>query len=321
MELSFVVGALHGVLLMGLTWHSGARLFAGVLRRMCAVFLMLWCNLAYTALVLASFSLLNNRTLYVGISLASAAALEALLLFRGVRPVPEKTAPADFAPGRFDRVVTVVLGVSLALAAIGSAPICYFYVPNNWDSLTYRFSRAFFYLGRRDLLHFGNPLDPRLLYYPFNGTLFYLFLAIHRFAAGWTYMVTCLAWVFAGLGSFFVAPGLGASRSGSFVAAWICLLSPSVLAQAASTNDEVLAAVPLLLALGFALEWFAHGRVRYAILAGVGLGSGFGSKLHWAFYALFAAGAAAVIAIRAVRSAALWRLPGGELSLIWAHQG
>jgi 4-amino-4-deoxy-L-arabinose transferase-like glycosyltransferase len=301
-ELPRVLGAIHGLLLIALCWRSATRLAAGSVPRLCAAFLLVWCNLAYTALILAALSKLDRMGLYFGASLAAAAAVEALLHYRGLRPLAAMRGKVEIAEDRFDRVLRRVLGATLLLASLGSAAICYFYVPNNWDSCTYRFSRAFFYLGRGDLLHVGNPLDPRLLFYPFNGTLFYLFFAIYQFQSGWMYLVTCLGWVFAGLGSYFVARRLGASRTGSFAAAWICWLTPSVLAQAASTNDEVLAAVPLLLALGFAMEWLATAQAGYAVLAGIGLGLGFGSKLHWVFYSFFAGAAAILLAIRAMRN-------------------
>ncbi len=296
------VGALHGLLLIGLSWRAAIRLAPGPVQRLCCAFLLIWCNLAYTALILAVPSKLDNSGLYFSISVAAAVTLEALLRYRNIRAVKSATGDAKLQAGRFDRLVQRVLGGSLLLAALGSAVICWCYVPNNWDSCTYRFSRAFFYLAHGNLLHFGNTLDPRLLFYPLNGTLFYLFFAIYRFPAGWMYMVTCLAWLFAGLGTYSVARCLGASQTGSFAAAWICWMSPTVLAQAASTNDEVLAAVPLLLALGFALEWFNTSRIRYALLAGAGLGLSMGSKLHWVFYSFFLVGCAILVVVRVVRS-------------------
>jgi hypothetical protein len=293
---------IHGLLLIGLSWRSASRLAEGVIPRLCAAFLLLWANLAYTGLALASFTKLDNQLLYVAVSIAAAAILEASLHWRGVHSLASRATLPDARPAPFDRMVRRALAIALLLAALLSALICVLYVPNNWDSLTYRFSRAYFYLTRGDLLHTGNPLDPRLLYYPLNGTLFYLFFVIHEFAAGWFYIPTCLAWIFSGLGTWYTARCMGASRTGAFIAAWICWLAPSILAQAASTNDEVLAAVPILLALAFFLEWLATPRSRYILLAALGLGLGMGCKLHWLFYSVFAAGAALYIVMRAARS-------------------
>jgi hypothetical protein len=84
---------------------------------------------------------------------------------------------------------------------------------------------------------------------------------------------------------------------GGFVSGWICLLTPNVLVQAASGNDEVMAAGPIVIGLGFALEWLHTSRMRYALLAGIGIGLGFGTKLHWAFYVVFLGTAAVFLAV------------------------
>ncbi len=258
----------------------------------------MWGNLVYTAILLAAFSKLNSRGLYFSVSLAFAIALEAWLQYRKVAAPAAAPEAVSIEKGGFPKVLRAFLWSTLIAAAIGSAIICLAYVPNNWDSCTYRFSRAFFYLARGNLLHPGVSDDPRLLFYPFNGTLLYIFLATYAFSAKAMYLVTYLSWAFAGLGSYFVARCLKASARGAFVAAWICMLSPSVLSQAASTNDEVLAAVPILIGFGFALQWFATARLRYALLAGIGIGLGFGAKLHWMFYVLVVAGGALVLCAR-----------------------
>ena len=309
------LGAVHLLFLIALSWHSASRLLRDAVSKVCAVFLLTWCNLVYTSLVLAGFSKLNTVGLYFSVSVALAIGIELLLRLRHVVQLPLQSTSSDPQAGRFDRMIRRILFGSVLMAAIGSALICLAYVPNNWDSLTYRFTRAFFYLAQGNLLHFGNPWDPRLLFYPFNGALAYLFLANYQYSEKWFYAVTFLAWVFAGLGAYFVARRLGASRMGSFVAAWISLMSPSMLSQAASTNDEVLAATPILIGLGFAVEWFATARKRYAILAGIGIGLGCGSKLHWVFYSGFIIAASVLLAIRLVRRASvrqdlIHRIPG-----------
>ena len=171
-----------------------------------------------------------------------------------------------------------------------------------WDSATYRFSRAFFYLAHGNLLDTGN-WDPRLSIYPLNGALLYVFPAIYRFSPKWMSLVTYMAWIFTGLSVYVAARSLRTSRTGSVVAAWLCCMSPSILAQATSTNDELLAAVPILLGLVFAREFWLTSLRRYAMLAGIGIGLGLGTKLHWVFYSVFLGATAIVTTVRAVRSA------------------
>lgn len=136
--------------------------------------------------------------------------------------------------------------------------------------------------------------------------LAYVFFALYQFGEHWMYFVTGLAWIFAGLGIYSAARGLGASHTGSVVAAWLGLMSPNVLAQAASTNDEVLAATPILIGLSFGMAWLSTSRRRYAVLAGIGIGLGCGTKLHWTFYWVFVLAALILLAIRFLRKPHAW---------------
>src|SRR5262249_45173578 len=108
----------------------------------------------------------------------------------------------------------------------------------------------------------------------------------------------------AGLGVYLASRALGASRTGAWVAVWLGAMAPGILAQATASTDEVLAAVPLLLGLVFARDYWVTGRRRYAILAGRGVGLGLGTKLHWVFYWVFAAAALVWCAIHGVRTRA-----------------
>ena len=70
-------GTIHCLLLIGLCWRSASRLVEGAIPRLCTAFLLLWANLVYTGLALASFTVLDNLPLYVAVSVAGAACLEA----------------------------------------------------------------------------------------------------------------------------------------------------------------------------------------------------------------------------------------------------
>lgn len=306
MQFAHILGCIHALVLIALCWRSACRLSAGAVHRLCAAYLLAWSNLVYTGLILATFSRLNSVTLYFSTSLVLCAAIDVLLGFRKMSPLPAKPKVADDRGGRFDRIVRRALAATLGLAALASLLICCHYVPNNWDSCSYRFGRVFFYLSQGNLLHFAKTFDPRLLYYPLNGVLAYVFFALYQFGAHWMYFVTGLAWIFAGLGIYSAARDLGASHTGSVVAAWLGLMSPNVLAQAASTNDEVLAATPILIGLSFGMAWLSTSRRRYAVLAGIGIGLGCGTKLHWTFYWVFVLAALILLAIRFLRKPHAW---------------
>ncbi len=296
-----VAGIAHALILVGLGWMAAGRLTTSTPHRFAAVYLLTWCNPIVTALALSVVSKLNHLGLYLSVSVLLGVTTNALLRHQHIAPVALASPRTNAPEHRVDRLVRRAALVILLLAALASALICIAYVPNNWDSATYRFSRAFFYLARGDLLHTGNLGDPRLTFYPLNGALLYVFFAIHQFPPQALSFVTYAAWVFAVGGVYLAARALGASRTGSSVAAWLCGLAPNILSQATATTDEVLAAVPILLGFVFLREfWLAELR-RFAILAGIGFGLGLGTKLHWVFYSVFTFAAALLLTVRALR--------------------
>lgn len=298
-----VLGAIHALALLTLTWRSAGRLTSPLLPRLAALYLLAWCNLVLTGLMLSLLSRLNRVGLYLAVSLAIAALLDIALRYRVVAPHAMRWPEIGVERTPVDRVVRGVLSGTLALAAIASAIICLAYVPNNWDSATYRFSRAFFYLAQGNLLHTGS-LDARMSFYPLNGALLYVFTALYQVPAQVMSLVTYVAWVYTALGVYMAARSWRASRTGGLVAAWACCMSPSILAQATATTDELLAAIPMLLGLVFGREFWISGRRRYALLAAIGTGLGLGTKLHWVFYSVFLVAAAVAIATHALRDRA-----------------
>src|SRR5271170_5707508 len=69
MNTLYLAGAIHLTGLVAFTALTVRRLFADVASRVCGAFLLIWSNLAYTALLLSLFSQLGNRWLYFSSSL------------------------------------------------------------------------------------------------------------------------------------------------------------------------------------------------------------------------------------------------------------
>lgn len=297
-----LIGAVHILVLLILGCRSSARLVANPWPRLAVAGLLIWSNLVVTGLLLSLFSKLDHIALYLAVSVGLAVGADIVLRRGRIAPSAMGLVSDDPDESVFDRVLRYGLGGTFALAAVASAIICLSHVPSNWDSATYRFSRAFFYLAQGNLLHIDN-WDPRLSIYPLNGALLYVFPALYQFPPWSMALVTYIAWLFTALAVYVAARSFGTSRTGSAVAAWSCGMSPSVLAQATSTNDELLAAVPILLGVVFAREFWLTGQRRHAVLAGLGLGLGLGTKLHWIFYSVFVGALAIVTAVRAVRHA------------------
>lgn len=313
-----LLGACHLLILVGLASRTSFRLTSRSSLRICSIYVLVWANLVFTALIASIFSALDQVGFYFGISLALAAGLDLLVSARHVVRDSGGAAKSPNTPDRMDRAVTLLLGAVLGAIAVGIGLICLHYVPDNWDTLAYRLSRPFFYLAHGNLLHPGHTPDPRLSFYPFNGTLLYIFLAIYQFPALTFNFVSALTWLCAGVAVYVLASLLGASRTGSLIAAWVCMLTPNVLVQATSGNDEILAATPLLIGLIFGLLWLQSARWRYALLAGTGVGLGLGTKLHWAFYWAFLVLAAGALAFHWLRSASRRAQIRGRLPAVLA---
>ncbi len=295
-----LAGILHLVLLCVLTGFTVRRLFAGVAARICAGFVLIWANLAYTALLLSLFSQLANRWLYFSTSLLLALGTWLSIRRRVSEPLALARATDRLYESRAQRLLAWFLIATLSIAGVCTLVICTRYYADNWDTLAYRFARVFFYLGQGNLLHFSDFSDYRALTYPLNDALLYILPAVYQFDGRTFNLVSFSCWGMAATGVYFLAQVIGASKLGALVASWLCALAPIILCEAASTNDDVMAAVPMLLGMCFACGAFQHHSRRCLVLAGLGLGLGFGTKLHWAFFLPIVGMAGAIACLRAL---------------------
>jgi hypothetical protein len=302
MNALYLAGTIHLTGLAAFTALTVKRLFADVAPRVCAAFLLIWANLAYTALLLSLFSQLGNRWLYFSSSLLLALASWKVVSRLISEPLIMIDGATRFRPSGAQRFFGGFLIATLCVAAACTLIICVRYYPDNWDTLAYRFSRVFFYLGHGNLLHFSKSSDVRALAYPFNNTLLYLLPALYHFDGRTFNLVSFACWGISALGVYLMARVVGASKLGALLAAWLSAMAPIVLCEGASTNDDMIAAVPMLLGSAFAYRAVQRWSRRCAILAGLGFGLGLGSKLHWAFFVPLGA----VLAV-SVCAYSLWR--------------
>lgn len=245
---------------------------------------MVWAVWITTAHALSLFSVMNVTWLFVGLSLVLA-----LLASMGLSRL-RTTARLDFPEFQspFSLRVGVGLFVSLALTAIvvviGNLLLAKGFLPGNPDSIVYRFPRAYWYFGHGALSHFGITGDPRPQFYPLNGAIAYLPL-LHFQLGPRSFSVMSLAcWMIAGLSTYVFARDLGGPRVVAMATAWVIFLTPNVLLQSLSTNDELIAAAPLLAGLFFLHRWYCGRQPLDALLGTIGLAISVGTKLHVTFY-------------------------------------
>lgn len=262
-----------------------------------AIFLLIWADLVLTAQLLSLFTALNSMAAYIATSLGLAVLLGAGL--HAVAPNRELRFPEfgnPFSP-RVSRILCWFLLASGALALLINLVLAWGLLPANPDSIVYRFPRAYWYLGHGSLTHVSNAADPRVLYYPFNSTLLYLPLILFQLDPRTFSLPSLTCWLVIALTTYHFARNLGGPRLFAVATAWLICLTPNVLLQALSTNDEILAATAMLGGLFFMHRWFAGRQTFDAVLGVVGIGLSAGSKLHVAFYWPLLIGIAAMLVV------------------------
>ena len=249
-----------------------------------AIFLLIWADLVLTAQLLSLFSAIGVTSAYIAASLAIAA-----IISLGLRRVPleaELSVPEfsnPFSP-QLSRAIAWFMAGTAIFALLIDLVMAFGMLPANPDSIVYRFPRAYWYLGHGSLTHVANVADPRVLYYPFNGTLLFLPLIHFQLIPQAFTLVSLLCWLMVALTSYVFARDFGGPRLFAAATAWLIYLTPNVLLQSLSTNDEIIAASALLAGLLFLHRWYCGRQTLDALIGIIGVSISAGSKLHVMFY-------------------------------------
>src|SRR5690242_15458199 len=284
-----------------------------------ALFLLVWAVFIAAAQILSLFSALNETRAYIGLSIVLAVAAGVGLRFIAPESPVKFTELPSSLPPNWERYVAWFLIVTIGLVFAADLVLAYGLLPANPDSIAYRFPRAYWYFGQGSLMHFTNNAEPRPLYYPFNGTLAYIPLIHFQLGPRSFSGQSLLAWLMIGISTYAFARDLGGTRLAAGATAWLILLTPNVLIQSLSTNDEIIAAAPLLAGVYFMHRWY-HGRQKVdAVLAVIGVTISAGAKLHVMFYWPLVVGLMLTILIRyrdALRELRGWASVRGIVLLV-----
>ena len=268
---------------------------------LCALFILIWTNVVCTSLTLASASRLGDRIAFVGLSISLGVVLSLFLRQSLSRSeTPPAAPPSNVTSGdacRSAPIARVCFGLVILVSLIVTAALCFGVAPNNFDSVAYRLPRAFLYIGQGSLSQLAGG-DFRMKFYPFDTTLAYVAFAIHGLAGSWMNVLGFASWLIGGIAVERTAREIGAGRSASRYSATLYMTAPAVLVSASSSNDDMIAGVPLLIGLLFALRWWRSVNLADAALAGMGFGLSAGSKLHLPFVLPVAALFCVVFAMR-----------------------
>ena len=171
--------------------------------------------------------------------------------------------------------------------------------PLAWDSLMYHLLLTGTWLRDGNLSPvFGNIPVNYYGYVPANGAVWYWWWMAPSHSEFWVNLAALPHWVLLGLAAGAVARELGAKRHWP-LAAFLVLLTPTVVRFAATQYVDIFVGAVLLSATLFALRWLRTPREpawRHALLAGAGLGLAAGAKVLGVPYAMALAGAAVLLA-------------------------
>ncbi|MGO4677621.1 hypothetical protein AB4Z40_32500 [Bosea sp. 2YAB26] len=279
------IGLLHALVLCLITYATLRPLRLNRAAAVTAAMILLWTNLVLTAQILSVFSGLGSVWAFLALSVALAVGM---CFFVGWLELgaaaPVRSFQVDAPKFPFEDWFVRGLLLSGAVVLLLNLIIATTHLASNPDTIVYRFPRVYWYLTQGSFAHVANGTDPRVTYYPTNGTVLYMPLVLYRLGALWFNLPTLLAWCVIPLTTYAFARHLGAARLWAVAASWAVALTPNVLIQALSTNDEILAAASMLAGLFFLHRWMLAGRPLDLLLGAAGVCLSVGTKLHVFFY-------------------------------------
>ncbi len=280
---------LHALVLIGLLLWTGQKKRLPWRDAPFFVVILLWATLVLAAHFAGAFQALGQLAVYVPMSFAALGLMVAIASFLWRIPcaVPLLAKPAlpfsTIEHKKTRRIVFWFLIVTLTLFALISLVLGQGVYPDNADSMIYRLPRAIWYVSHGNLLHPFDAPDNRILYYPLDGVALYIPLVLYNLPGTWHAMPSFLAWLMILYTTYRFGRALGGDRLLALLSAWLVGLTPSILAQATSTNDEIITAAILLCSFYMGWRWLVTGRHVYFLMAGLALGLSAGTKLHIVF--------------------------------------
>jgi len=250
------------------------------------VFVLLWSALVATGYLVSLFDALGSLPAYIVTSFLGLGFV--VLAHRVVFAAPQKTpyarisypAYVDIASPKMRRFLWRFLAGTLAAALVIHLIVCFSFYPVNADSLNYRLARPFWYVSHGNLLHPFMSVDKRLTFYPVDGILLYVPLILYGVSSVFFGLPSLFSWLTLSYATYRFARALQAERLIALFATWLVAMTPSILIEASSTNDEILIAAPLVAGLFFIWRWLTSGAEHYLFLAALGAGLCIGTKLH-----------------------------------------
>lgn len=276
------VFTIHLAVLSWTSWFIASRCCVSNLERMLAAFILLWGNIAITGYALSLFECLDNSVLYFHVSII----LNLMAVFLLRKKQKARAIEEEFIDHEFITAVTTPWGAFISISALfvffASFAICAYYIPNNWDSLTYHLPRVLLYISQGTLSYIPAS-NARLFTFPLTETLFRVFLAHYGQPDRLFNFFSLCCWMIGWPAVFVLARRSGISALGSLTGAWVAMMGTQVVAQASATTNDLICAVPFVIGVLFVLNWLRKFQLSQLLLAGFAFGLAFGTKLTLLF--------------------------------------
>ncbi len=253
------------------------------------VYILVWADLVLAGHLASFLKGLGRLEIYVPATLVALALLLGIyryvLRLPAAAPLikPPKLSFAAIGNPKTRKYLTIFLIGSLAFFALAEIVLGLSVYPDNADSMIYRLPRAFWYVSNGSFLHPFDSMDKRITFYPLNGVALYVPLVLYNLVGTLHTIPSLVTWFVLLYATYRFARALGADRLIALFAAWLVGLTPSILAQSISTNDEILTAVALLVGLYLGWRWLETGERGYFMLAVTAVSISVGTKLHIVF--------------------------------------
>lgn len=248
--------------------------------------ILVWADLVLAGHFASMFHALNQVPTYFFATLVGMGALIGLLkcCYESGPPLlaEHHFAFPEVSP-KFRKALFWILGVSLGLALALTLVVVFSIYPDNADSIIYRLPRAYWYVSNGSLLHPFDAIDRRLTFYPLDGVALYVPLVLYGVSGVFHNLPSFIMWLAAIYTTYRFARAWGADRLFALFAMWLIAMTPNIMAQATSTNDEIITAAGMLMSMFMALRWLTSGKRTYFFLMATAMGLGIGTKLHVVF--------------------------------------
>ncbi len=248
-------------------------------------YLIFWSNIILTSFILSSFRLLNDRIIYLIVSLSLGILVLAVcykeLSIREIR-FPKFSIKAN--QPSFTSIVFLFLMIIVGLQFY----ICLNYLPLTPDTLSSKIVKIYAYLHNHSLVRPTDYESGLVFISPLNSAVTWMFFIIHKVSFQALHFFSLLNWTVIGMVSFSLCRDLGVSKFGALFSTVLLVCSDVFLLNGTGDNDDILVASSFSIAIYAFVNWCRERNKFHILISGLALGISLGIKpIALLYYGLF----------------------------------